>query len=70
MQCKIYDEENCVDLSSQENNSTAKDENVKKLLESGLSWSEMWLTFGQQRYPYDENFLSVSNYAKDNNITK
>ena len=29
LQCKIYDEENCVDLSSQENNSTAKDENVK-----------------------------------------
>ena len=35
-----------------------------------MSWSEMWLTFGQNRYNYDDNFLSVSNYVKKNKITK
>ena len=28
----------------------------------------MWLKFGQETYPYDENFRSVSNYALKNNI--
>ena len=30
----------------------------------------MWITFGQLRYPYDENFLSVSNYAMNNNLSE
>ena len=41
---------------------------VKKLLASGESWSEMWLAFGQSKYPYDEHFMSVSKYVKDNDI--
>lgn len=69
LQCKIYDEENCVDLNNQGDNKTTQDERVKKLLESEMSWSEMWMTFGQQRYPYDENFLAISNYAMKNTIT-
>ena len=28
----------------------------------------MWLKFGQQTYPYDENFRAVSNYAINNQI--
>lgn len=28
----------------------------------------MWLQFGQQTYPYDENFKAISNYALNNNI--
>ena len=28
----------------------------------------MWLSFGQTKYNYDENFTSVSNYAKNNSI--
>lgn len=27
-----------------------------------------WLEFGQRRYPYDDNFMAVSNYVKDNKI--
>ena len=69
IQCKIYDEGNCVDLNNQGNNITAQDDVVKNLLESGMSWSEMWLTFGQTKYPYDENFRDVSNYAMKNKIT-
>lgn len=69
LQCRIYDEEGCVDLSQQSNNKTAENEAVKKLLNSGMSWSQMWLKFGQDRYPYDDNFREVSNYAMNNNIT-
>ena len=70
IQAKLYDEQNCVDLNNQQNNDTLKDSNVKKMLGEGKSWSEMWLIFGQQRYDYDENFMRISNYVKDNNILK
>jgi len=66
IQSKLYDKENCVDLNHQEQNKTAENQDIKNMLESGMSWSEMWITFGQQRYNYDENFLSVSNYVKTN----
>ena len=70
IQCKLYDEQGCVDLKAQENNDVAKNEGVKSLLEEGLSWSEMWMKFGQQRYNYDENFLAVSNFVKENEVLK
>ena len=66
IQSKLYDQEGCVDLNNQEGNETASNELVKKLLESGQSWSDMWLEFGQRRYPYDQNFMSVSHYVKNN----
>lgn len=68
IQCKAYDEEDCVDLQHQEKNNTAKNAEVKQLLESGKTWSEMWMTFGQARYNYDEHFLEVSNYAMTHKI--
>lgn len=68
LQCKIYDEQNCVDLTKQENNETAKNKEVKEMLDAGLSWSEMWMRFGQEKYHYDENFMKVSNYAIKNDI--
>ena len=70
IQSKLYDQEGCVDLEHQEGNATANNDFVKKLLESGQSWSDMWLEFGQKKYPYDENFMSVSHYVKDNSITE
>ena len=33
-----------------------------------MSWSQMWLTFGQNSYNYDKNFMNVSNYAIKHNI--
>ena len=30
----------------------------------------MRLTFGQQKYPYDKNFLAISNYAMRKTITQ
>lgn len=70
LQCKLYDEERCVDLENQYKNIAYNSDEVKKLVEEGNTWSEMWLTFGQKRYPYDKNFLEISNYAKNNNINK
>lgn len=63
LQCRLYDEEGCVDLNRQEGNATMDDPLVKELLDSGASWSEMWLKFSQRNYPYDGNFRAVSEYA-------
>ncbi len=68
IQSKLYDQEGCVDLNHQEGNETANNELVRKLLESGQSWSDMWLEYGQRKYPYDKHFMSVSKYVKDNSI--
>ncbi len=70
LQSKLYDEEGCVDLDKQEGNSTMDNPKVQELLKTGSSWSTMWLKFGQQVYPYDENFMAVSNYAINNEISE
>lgn len=63
LQSKMYDLEHCVDLNNQEGNISMESKDVKELLNNGNSFSDMWLKFGQQRYPYDDNFRSVSSYA-------
>ena len=68
IQCKLYDQEDCVDLNNQENNNTVTNKTVKQLLDKGDSWSDMWLEYGQKKYPYDDNFISISNYVKNNYI--
>ena len=70
IQCKLYDQEGCVDLNHQEGNDTCNNDDVKKILETGQSWSSMWLEFGRRKYPYDEHFLSVSHYVNDNLISE
>lgn len=68
LQSKLYDQEGCVNLQEQEGNDTMQDERVQDLLKAGNSWSSMWLKFGQQVYPYDENFRAISDYAIKNKI--
>jgi putative hydrolase of HD superfamily len=68
IQCKLYDEEACVDLAMQEKNKTFYDPNVQKLLNEGKCWSEMWMEFGRSKYDYDDNFREVSEYAEKNDI--
>ena len=68
IQSKLYDK--YVDLNDQENNTTFNDSKVQELLNEKKSFSWMWLKFGQQRYNYDENFLSVSNFVMNNDIEK
>lgn len=69
LQCKLYDEEGCVDLNKQDGNTKMKNPLVEKLLNNGATWSNMWLNFGQQIYPYDDNFKAISNYVKNNDIS-
>ena len=69
IQCKLYDEEKCVDLSKQENNKSFYNDEVQNLLKENQSWSAMWLKYGQKRYNYDDNFKSVSEYVLDNRIS-
>lgn len=70
IQCKLYDEEGCVNLQQQDNNVIFKDENVQSLLkkENG-SWSKMWIEYDKQRYVKDENFVEVLDYIKENKIS-
>ena len=70
LQAKLYDEEGCVDLNHQEGNETYNNEKVQELLKKEKTWSGMWLSYGQCKYEYDENFTSISNYAKENKIRK
>ncbi len=69
LKSKLYDEEGLVDLNDQKNNKIFYDEKVQTLLNEEKSWSGMWLRFGQEKYNYDENFLAISNYAKNNDIS-
>ena len=68
IQSKLYDQERCVDLNHQEGNDIMNDDLVKKLVSDQKSWSEMWLEFSQKKYPYDKNFLAISEYVKNNKI--
>ena len=70
LQAKLYDEEGYVDLNDQSGNDTYNHPDVQKLLNKGYSFSEMWLKFGQERYNYDDNFKSVSDYAIKNKIKR
>jgi len=68
LQCKLYDEEGCVDLTKQKSTEVQENEQAKKLLATGKSWSDMWLTFDLAKYPYDENFCKIVEFAMNNKI--
>lgn len=69
LQCKLYDEEGCVDLNKQQSCNAAENENVKNLLRENKTWSEMRLQYDLSNIPYDENFRNVSLYAIKNKIS-
>lgn len=69
LQCKIYDEENCVDMTKQNDNPVYHDEKVQKVINKGNStWSNMWLEFDRNKYENDSNFIEILDYIKENNI--
>ena len=67
LQCRLYDEEGCVDLK-EVNCEALNDPKVSLLLASDKSWSEMWLEYSRESYPYDHNFREVSDYAMKNRL--
>ena len=70
LQCKLYDEEGCVDLSDLEGKHFRNPQRVAKLYSQGISWSQIWMQNSLNSYPYDDNFRSVSNYAITHKLKK
>lgn len=66
IQSKLYDE--FVDLNNQEGNETVNNNLVQEIMAEGGTFSDMWIKFGQRKYPYDENFMAVSQYVLKNKI--
>lgn len=69
LQCKLYDEENCVDIKHQENNPSFSDPKVQELLvkENG-KWSNMWIEYDKSKHFDDKNFIDLLDYIKHNKI--
>ena len=70
IQCKLYDEQNCVNLDAPENKNVIKLDGVADLLKETGSWSGAWIKFGQKTHHYDKNFLNISNYVMKEKINK
>ena len=69
LQCKLYDEEGCVDLNKQNDNMVYRNIEVQELLKEN-GWSSMWMKHSQKSYPYDDNFMAISEYALNNKINQ
>lgn len=70
IQCKLYDEENLVDINDQDDNKTYYDEKVQMLLKNGeATWSGLWLEHDREKFKDDKNFLNVLDYIKNNKIS-
>ena len=68
LQCKLYDEEWCVDLTKQKSCNAAENEKVQQLLKENKTWSDMWLQYDSENISYDENFMAMINYAQNHKI--
>ena len=68
IQCKLYDEEDCVDLGLQQNNKSFFNPVVQELIKQGKNWSEVWIEFGRVKYSYDDNFREVSEYVESHDL--
>ena len=68
LQCKLYDEEWCVDLTKQKSCNAAENEKVQQLLKENKTWSDMWLQYDSENIPYDKNFQAMINYAQQHKI--
>ncbi len=62
IQCKLYEEENCVDILKIDNNIISD----KEKEENKNIWSKKFIESHQKEY--DENFINISNYIKENKI--
>ncbi len=69
LQMKIYDEEGRVDLAEQDGNAMLADEEVREAAKGKDSASAIWLEYNRRKNGYDENFLAVSRYVEEHEIT-
>ena len=71
LQCKIYDEENLVDLDNQEDNIVLYDKKIQDIIKKGNNtWSSICLEYDRDKFIGDKNFIEILDYIKNNNITK
>lgn len=69
IQCKLYDCEGCVDIYSKKDKlQTNIEENLRKIENNEIRWSDMWLEHDRDKYLKDDNFLEVLDYVKSNDI--
>lgn len=70
IQCKIYDEENTVNIKEQLSNPIFEDEYVKTVTENkeNRTWSDLWLSVTKEKYVYDINFQNLWKYIYKNDI--
>lgn len=65
LQCKFYDDHQCVDLNHLPHNEVANDSRVRKSLANADSWSEAFIDCDNQIVHYDSHFRQVSDYLKN-----
>lgn len=70
LQCKIYDEENTVNIKEQLSNPIFEDEYVKTVTENkeNRTWSDLWLSVTKEKYVKDANFQELWKYIYENDI--
>lgn len=68
LQCKLYDEEGCVDMFSEENSFLYQRSESLKISEEDKTWSDRWLSHDRDKFLDDDNFLEVLDYVKGHSI--
>lgn len=68
LQCRMYDEEGCINLAKQEGNVMLMNEEVQEIAQGKERTSEIWLEYNRRKNNYDENFLEVSRYVEEQGI--
>ena len=70
IQCKIYCEENCIDINKKENEQLLKDSRVQKLLKNGeKTVADLYIENDRPRYT-EKVFENIVDYIKRNNLLK
>lgn len=69
IEAKIYDEEGCFDLFSEENQENYEKYHVQERLDQGAkTFSDVWLMNDEYLYDDDDDFKELFAYVKNNNI--
>lgn len=69
IQAKLYDEEGCFELYSEENRVNFEKYHVQEKLDKGANtFSDVWLMGDEYIYESDKDFKSVFNYVKSNKL--
>lgn len=68
LQMKLYEQEGCLDINNQPNNSVLNYPEVRKVLDNQNSISNAWIEFDRSKYEDDSVFIEIINWLKNNKI--